>query len=166
MSRAFFLALLTSGMSQYSAARAGGCRPCRAAARNPPGRLARPGPSRTSAKKENPLEVVERIIKNSNAVGDKLAKTDTGRETLGKQETILKDIESLIDQQEDPPPPKPDQNQDKNKDDKNKDKKPDDMNDKDDMMRRGRQERQTGHAANAEGQGHGRQGRHGRHGRR
>jgi hypothetical protein len=57
-----------------------------------------PGP------KENPAEVVERIVKNSKDVGDKLAKSDTGTETRGTQKTILKDIDSLIDQQDNPPP--------------------------------------------------------------
>jgi hypothetical protein len=90
-----------------------------------------PAPAPSIAKKENPLEVVERIIKNSKTVGDKLAMTDTGMETRGTQATILKDIQSLIDQQENPPP-KPDQNQDKNKDEK--DKQPQDMNKKDDQM--------------------------------
>ncbi len=74
--------------------------------------------------------MVERIIKNSKAVGDKLAKTDTGTETRSTQDTILKDIQSLIDQQDDPPPPKPDQNPDMNKDNKDKEKKPNDMNKK------------------------------------
>jgi hypothetical protein len=56
--------------------------------------------------------------------------TDTGTETRGKQETILKDIQSLIDQQENPPPPKPDQDQ---SDDRDKDKMPmGDMGDKQD----------------------------------
>ena len=77
--------------------------------------------------------MVKRIIKNSNAVGDNLAKTNTGAETIGKQETILKDIKSLIDQQEDPPP-KPDQNKDdQNKDDKNKKDDKGDKGDKGDM---------------------------------
>ena len=91
-----------------------------------------PARSPTVAKKENPLEVVERIIKNSKSVGDKLAMTDTGTETRGTQDTILKDIQSLIDQQENPPSPMPDRNQDKNNDEK--DKKPDDMNKKNDTM--------------------------------
>jgi hypothetical protein len=88
-----------------------------------------PAPASTNANKENPLVVVERIIKNSNAVGDKLARTDTGAETRGKQDTILKDIQSLIDQQENPPP-EPDKNQDKSQE-QNPGKKPDDgkMND-------------------------------------
>ena len=57
-----------------------------------------PVPQAEPAKKVNPLEVVERIITNSKAVGDKLAMTDTGTETRAKQETILKDIQSLIEQ--------------------------------------------------------------------
>jgi len=96
-----------------------------------------PVPAPANAQKENPLVVVERIIKNSTAVGDKLARTDTGAETRGKQVTILKDIQSLIDQQENPPP-EPDKNEDKSQDknqdksqDQNPDKKPDNgkMND-------------------------------------
>jgi hypothetical protein len=85
-----------------------------------------PAPQPSATKRENPLEVVKRIIANSNSVGDKLAMTDTGAETLGKQETILKDIKSLIDQEENPPP-QPDN-------DKN-DKKPDDTSKKDDMSK-------------------------------
>lgn len=93
-----------------------------------------PAPQPAAARRENPLEVVQRIIKNSNAVGDKLAMIDTGTETRGKQETILKDIQSLIDQQENPPP-KPDQNP---SDDMNKDKSPmGGMDDKKDMGDKG-----------------------------
>ena len=92
-----------------------------------------PAPQAANPKKENPLEVVERIIKNSKAVGDKLAMTDTGTETRGTQTKILKDIESLIDQQENPPP-QSDQDQQKNQDsakDKKNDSKPmGGMNDK------------------------------------
>ncbi len=83
---------------------------------------------------ENPLEVVERIIKNSNTVGDQLAMTDTGKATQLTQKTILADIDALINRQEDPPPPKNDQNPDQdNKDNKdNKDQeKP--MDGKDNM---------------------------------
>jgi hypothetical protein len=83
-----------------------------------------PVPAEPQRPKENPLEVVERIVKNSQAVGDKLASTDTGTETRGKQKTILKDIDSLIDQQENPPPPMgSDSNDKKNDDKKNQDKK-------------------------------------------
>jgi hypothetical protein len=75
------------------------------------------------AKREDPAAVVERIIKNSKEVGDKLAQTDTGAETLKRQDKILSDIDSLLNQE--PPPPKDDQDKDKN--DKN------DKNDKSDM---------------------------------
>lgn len=88
-----------------------------------------PAPASAARKPQNPLETVQRIIKNSNVVGDKLAMTDTGTETRKTQDTILKDIQSLIDQQENPPPSNSGQNQDMNKDDKPKDK-----NDKSDMM--------------------------------
>jgi hypothetical protein len=91
-----------------------------------------PVPEPPVTKSQNPLETVERIIKNSNVVGDKLAKTDTGTETRKTQETILKDIQSLIDQQENPPPPQKDQNEDMKKNQKDdqtneKDKKNDTM---------------------------------------
>lgn len=85
----------------------------------PPPREVRPDGSRdpvpAAGPKENPVEVVERIVKNSKDVGDKLAKTDTGAETRGTQKTILKDIDSLIEQQENPPPQSGDMN-DKNMD--------------------------------------------------
>lgn len=124
MNRAFFLALLTAGLFVCSAGARIDVAPAPREIR--PDGTRDPAPHPFAAKREGPLEVVKRIIANSNAVGDKLAQTDTGSETLGKQETILKDIKSLIDRQEDPPPPKPDQNQDKN------DKKSGDMNKKDD----------------------------------
>jgi hypothetical protein len=77
-------------------------------------------------KAEDPAVVVDRIIKNSKDVGDKLEKNDTGEATRTKQDKILADIEALINRQEDPPPPKPD---DKDKDkDKNKDMNKDPMN--------------------------------------
>jgi hypothetical protein len=72
------------------------------------------------AKAEDPAVVVDRIIKNSKDVGDKLAGTDAGPETQKKQDKILADIDALINRQEDPPPPKPDDNKDKDKE-KNKD---------------------------------------------
>ena len=76
------------------------------------------------AKKENPLETVDRIIKNSKAVGDKLAMTDTGMETRGTQATILKDIELLLKQDDDSPPMGgggQSQDKDKDKSDQKKD---------------------------------------------
>ncbi|HEV3385565.1 MAG TPA: hypothetical protein VG097_12180 [Gemmata sp.] len=87
-----------------------------------------PAPQSAVPKAQDPRETVERIIKNSKAVGDKLAMTDTGTETRKTQDTILKDIQSLIDQQENPP--KSNQSQDMNKDRNPNDK---DKNDKNDM---------------------------------
>lgn len=69
-----------------------------------------PVPAPEAAPKEDPLAIVERIIKNSKDVGDKLAVTDTGTDTRGKQDKILKDIDALLNQ--DDPPPKSDMNQD------------------------------------------------------
>lgn len=101
----------------------------------PPPREVRPdgshAPLPKPAKAEDPAAVVERIIKNSKDVGDRLEKTDTGTDTRKKQDTILSDIDALINRQEDPPPPKPDdkdKDKDKNKDDKKDDKKDDMMN--------------------------------------
>jgi hypothetical protein len=102
----------------------------------PPPREVRPDGSRASApapekaaKPANPAETVARIIKNSKAVGDRLAKTDTGAETRGTQSTILKDIDSLLDQEN--PPPKggggSDNKNDQKNPDQSKDKKPNDQ---------------------------------------
>ncbi|MCI0704829.1 MAG: hypothetical protein L0241_27540 [Planctomycetia bacterium] len=103
----------------------------------PPPREVRPDGTRDPApqpepapKGEDPAVTVDRIIKNSKEVGDKLAKTDTGSDTLKTQGKILSDIDSLINRQENPPP-KPD-DKDKEKD-KNKEQKPDPMM-KDPMM--------------------------------
>jgi hypothetical protein len=121
MNRVWFLAVLVFGMlSTTAAARVDVAPPPREIR---PDGSRDPAPAAAPAQRENPLEVVQRIIKNSNAVGDKLARTDTGSETLGQQATILKDIQSLIDQQDDPPPPKPDQSQDKSDKSDSKDKK-------------------------------------------
>jgi len=101
----------------------------------PPPREVRADGSRDPApvaSQENPAEVVERIIKNSNAVGDKLAMTDTGTETRKTQGNILKDIDILLNQHDDSP--KSDQNQDMNKDMQNKSDSKDNMDKKDDMM--------------------------------
>lgn len=67
--------------------------------------------SKAPATDENPAVTVERIIKNSKDVGDKLAQTDTGTDTRKTQGQILSDIDALINRQENPPPPPPDQNQ-------------------------------------------------------
>lgn len=145
MSRGLLFALLTAGVLSASSSRAQvEVAPAPRAIR--PDGTRDPVPGSTAAQKENPLVVVQRIIKNSKTVGDKLAMTDTGTETRQTQEKILKDIQSLIDQQ-DNPPPSPDKNPDKNPDkepdkkqknmDDTKDKKPDDMNKKSDMMPQG-----------------------------
>jgi hypothetical protein len=68
----------------------------------------------TPAKAEDPAVVVDRIIKNSKDVEEKLSKTDTGTDTRTKQDKILSDIDALINRQEDPPPPKDDKEKDKN----------------------------------------------------
>lgn len=67
-----------------------------------------PAPAPEAAPKEDPLAIVERIIKNSKDVGDKLATSDTGTGTRDKQNKILKDIDALLNQ--DDPPPKSDMN--------------------------------------------------------
>jgi hypothetical protein len=100
----------------------------------PPPREVRPDGTRDPAPKpeppkdENPAVTVERIIKNSKQVGDKLAMTDTSTETRKKQDKILSDIDSLINRQENPPPKPDDKNQDKEKE---KEKNPDQPQDKD-----------------------------------
>ena len=87
------------------------------------------------AKAEDPAAVVDRIIKNSKDVGDRLKKEDAGTDTRKTQDKILSDIDALINRQDDPPPPNPDDNKDKDKDkEKNKDDKKDDKN-KDPMMK-------------------------------
>lgn len=107
----------------------------------PPPREVRPDGSRDPGPKpeppvkgENPAVTVERIIKNSKDVGDKLEMKDTGTDTRKTQGKILSDIDALIDQQENPPPPKPDQDKNDNKQDKkdNQDKKDDKKDNKKD----------------------------------
>lgn len=95
-----------------------------------------PGPGR----QENPLEVVERIIKNSKDVGEKLSQSDTGTDTRKVQEKILKDIDALLNP--DDTPPMSGQNQDKNDKNedqqKNKDNKSDSNDKKSDPMPMGK----------------------------
>jgi hypothetical protein len=125
MTRVAFFALLAAGIASASASRADvPVAPMPREVR--PDGTRDPAPEPEAAKKEDPREIVERIIKNSNAVGDKLAMTDTGTDTRKTQDRILKDIDALLNP-DDPPPPKPDQSQDqqKDKDDKNKDKNKD-----------------------------------------
>ncbi|AWM39242.1 hypothetical protein GobsT_24640 [Gemmata obscuriglobus] len=85
-----------------------------------------PVPRSEPVKAENPAVTVERIITNSKSVGDKLEKKDTGADTRKTQTKILSDIDALINQQENPPPPKPDQDKSdkpQDKSDKPQDKK-------------------------------------------
>ncbi|MBN9120646.1 MAG: hypothetical protein J0I06_16085 [Planctomycetes bacterium] len=105
----------------------------------PPPREVRPDGTRDPAPKaeaparaEDPAAVVDRIIKNSKDVGDRLENKDAGADTRTKQDKILSDIDALINRQEDPPPPKPDDKNDKN--DKN-DMPKDPMTGKDPMMK-------------------------------
>jgi hypothetical protein len=125
MTRVAFFGLLAAGVLSASLSRAD-------VAVAPPAREIRPDGTRDPApvaevpKKEDPREVVERIIKNSKDVGDKLAMTDTGTDTRKTQDRILKDIDALLNQ--DDPPPKSDQSKDQ---DKNPDKNPDTQKDKD-----------------------------------
>jgi hypothetical protein len=131
MIRIVLFALLTTGVLSVSSARA------ELPVAPPPREVHADGsrdpvPQPELVKKEDPRVVVDRIIKNSEAVGDKLAKTDTGPDTQTTQTKILKDIDALLNQ--DNPPPKPDQNQDKDKNkDMNPDMNPDMSKDKKDM---------------------------------
>ena len=81
------------------------------------------------AKAANPAETVEKIIKNSKAIADRLAESDAGEGTRKTQDQTLALIDSLLKQ--DNPPPKSDtQDQDKDKDkDKNPDQNPDQKKD-------------------------------------
>lgn len=76
-----------------------------------------PGPA------EDPAETVGRIITTSKAVGERLAKTDAGPATRTAQDTILKDIDALLNP---PTPPSGGGGGDDKKDQKNPDQKPDD----------------------------------------
>lgn len=78
----------------------------------PPPREVRPDgtraplPAPDTGPDEDPLHIVRRIIANSHAVGDKLARTETGTDTQRTQQAILRDIDKLLDRK-DPPPPDP-----------------------------------------------------------
>jgi hypothetical protein len=90
-----------------------------------------PAPS-TLPSAASPLETIERIIRNSKDVGDKLGMTDTGKETRKTQDQILSDIRSLIDRQENPPPDSSSQDKnDKNDNNDKQDKKDDKQDQKD-----------------------------------
>jgi hypothetical protein len=129
MIRAASLALLVSALAALAP------RPARAGLPvAPPPREIRPDGSRDPApqpqppaKAEDPAAVVDRIIKNSKDVGDKLARTDTGAGTRKAQGEILSDIDALINRQENPPP-KGDKNDQQKDEDKDKQKDKDPMN--------------------------------------
>jgi hypothetical protein len=53
---------------------------------------------------ESPEKIAERIAQNTKAAGDKLAGLDTGEGTQKTQDQILKDIDALLKQAENPPP--------------------------------------------------------------
>lgn len=61
-----------------------------------------PVPPSSQAKQEDPREVIERIIKNSQTVSDKLANSDPGVATQQTQAKILRDIDALLNRQQEP----------------------------------------------------------------
>ncbi|HUR53344.1 MAG TPA: hypothetical protein VMZ71_04400, partial [Gemmataceae bacterium] len=90
-------------------------------------------PPAPAAKAEDPAETVGKIIKNTKDVTERLAKSDTSTATRKTQDETLALIDSLINRQEDPPPPKDDQKQDdKDKKDKLDNDKKDDQKQKGD----------------------------------
>src|SRR5438309_1560818 len=83
-----------------------------------------PVPTSEPARAEDPAAIVERIIANSKDAGERLGQTDTGTETQKKQATVLKDIDTLLNQQDNPSGGSDkDKNQDQKKDDMNPDSK-------------------------------------------
>jgi hypothetical protein len=131
MTRAASFALLAAGVASAAGAELPVAPPPREV--RPDGTRV-PAPDPEPVKREDPLAVVDRIVKNGKAVGDRLAKTDTGADTRKTQDGILKDIDALLNPPDEPPPPKPDENKDKEKD--NKDKK-DEPKDKDKPKEKG-----------------------------
>ena len=136
MTRLPFLALFVGGIVVLAGTPSRAERPVA-----PPPRAVRPDGTRDpvpapvpAAKAEDPAVTVDRIIKNSKAVGDKLAMTDTSPDTLKKQDKILADIDALL---KPPPPPKSDNKDDKKqdqpKDKKDKNDQPKDKKDKNDQ---------------------------------
>jgi hypothetical protein len=88
------------------------CTPARAMAIVPPvprvvipqDAIPRPQEPDDSEVSDDPAKVAERIAKNARDLGDRLAKEDTGPDTLTGQEQLKRDIESLIKALENPPP--------------------------------------------------------------
>jgi hypothetical protein len=60
---------------------------------------------------EEEKEVLQRVVTNVHNVGERLAKNDLGEATQQTQRDILKDLESLIKRNENPPPQADEQNQ-------------------------------------------------------
>lgn len=83
-----------------------------------------PAPTPDAAPKStNPVETVEKIITNSKAIADRLARTDTGTETRKTQDQTLALIDSLLNP--DSPPPMSGENQDNDQNpDQNKGQEP------------------------------------------
>ena len=52
----------------------------------------------------DPIRLAERIAANSRQVGERLAAEDTGEQTRGRQNEIIKDIDKLLNLAENPPP--------------------------------------------------------------
>jgi hypothetical protein len=75
---------------------------------------AEPRESEPVTPQEEEKEVLERVVKNVHNVGERLAKNDLGEATQQTQRDILKDLESLIQRNENPPQGggQQDQNQD------------------------------------------------------
>jgi hypothetical protein len=139
MTRTLAFAILTLGLVSTAGAQQLPVAPPPREVRADGTRDAVPGP----ATRENPLEVVERIIKNSKDVGEKLSQSDTGTDTQKAQEKILKDIDALLNPDDPPPMSGQDkdnkQDKDENKDkEKNKDNKSDPNDKKMDMMPMGK----------------------------
>ncbi len=61
-----------------------------------------PVPQPTNSEPEDPAAIVARIIENSTDASERLSQTDTGSETQQKQATVLKDIDTLLNQQDNP----------------------------------------------------------------
>ena len=129
MTRTALLAALLVGSASLSRADVDVAPPPREV--GPDGK-APPAPAAEAVPKPaNPVETVEKIIKNSKAIADRLAESDAGEDTRKTQDQTLALIDSLLNQ--DNPPPKSDNNPDLDKDkDKNPDQNPDQKKDEQD----------------------------------
>lgn len=63
-----------------------------------------PRESEPVTRQEEEKEVLERVVQNVHKVGQRLAKNDLGEATQQTQRDILKDLDSLIERNENPPP--------------------------------------------------------------